>query len=172
MRPEDFAGRQPQLELERYFVGKTRAFGMFHDRFGRLRRQFTVEIEGRIEDGVLLLDEYFVYDDGETARRLWRLRRVDAHTYEGTAEDIVGVARGRAFGNVVNWQYQMDLRVGESVWRVHFDDWLYLLSADVLLNRATVSRFGIRIGEVTIAFIKMPQDLSGDTRPQPVAAAP
>ena len=39
MRPEDFEGCEPVLRLEEYFVGHTRAVGMFHDRFGVLRRQ-------------------------------------------------------------------------------------------------------------------------------------
>lgn len=173
MKPEDFAGREPRLEPERYFLGTTRAFGLFHDRFGNLRRQFTVEIEGRIEEGVLVLDERFRYDDGETGRRVWRIRRLDDHTYEGTADDVVGTARGRAFGNAMNWSYQVDLPVGDGTWRVTFDDWMFLLSEDVLLNRAAVSKFGLRIGEVTLAFVKEPAPtLPPPASRQPAAAAP
>lgn len=173
MRPEDLAGRGPRLELERYFVGTTRAFGLFHDRFGKLRRQFTVEIDGRIEDGVLVLDERFLYDDGETGRRVWRIRRLDDHTYEGTADDVIGVARGRVFGNAMYWSYEVDLPVGGSVWRVTFDDWLFLMADDVLLNRATVSKFGIRLGEVTLAFVKEPATSPAAVAPlRPAASAP
>lgn len=168
MKPEDFAGREPRLEPERYFLGTTRAFGLFHDRFGHLRRQFTVEIEGRIEDGVLVLDERFLYDDGETDRRVWRIRRLDDHTYEGTADDVIGTARGRAFGNAMNWSYRVDLPVGEATWRVTFDDWMFLMSDGVLLNRAEVSKFGIRLGEVTLAFVKEP----ATTPPVPASHRP
>ena len=48
----------------------------------------------------------------------------------------------------------VDLKVGDSTWNVGFDDWMYLLQDGVLLNRAYVTRWGIRIGEVTIAFRK------------------
>jgi hypothetical protein len=174
MQPEDFAHLEPRLELERYFLGKTQAFGLFHDRFGRLRRQFVVEIEGRIEDGVLVLDEHFRYDDGESDRRVWRIRRIDEHRYEGTADDVIGVARGRAFGNAMHWSYQVDLPIGDSSVRVTFDDWLYLLSDAVLLNRAEVSKFGIRLGEVMLAFVKerATPALSDLAVQKPAAAAP
>lgn len=174
MQPEAFAHLEPRLELERYFLGKTRAFGLFHDRFGNLRRQFVVEIEGRIEDGVLVLDEHFRYDDGETDRRVWRIRRLDDHTYEGTADDVIGTARGRAFGNAMHWTYQVDLPFGDSRLRVTFNDWLYLMSDAVLLNRAEVSKFGIRFGEVMLAFVKEPATpaLSDQAAYQPAALAP
>jgi len=44
MKPEDFEGREPRFVLEEYFAGKTKAWGIFQDRFGTLRRQFTVDI--------------------------------------------------------------------------------------------------------------------------------
>jgi hypothetical protein len=38
--------------------------------------------------------------------------------------------------------------------RVSFDDWMWLLSDDRVLNRAYVKRFGVTIGEVIITFEK------------------
>ncbi|MCU0972016.1 MAG: DUF3833 domain-containing protein, partial [Gammaproteobacteria bacterium] len=85
MRPEDYAGTEPRLVLEDYFLGKTRAWGIFQDRSGKLRRQFTVDIDGRLQDGELVLTEDFVYADGERSQRVWRIRRLDEHRYEGRA---------------------------------------------------------------------------------------
>ena len=73
MRPSDFAESKPIFKLENYFFGTTMASGIFQDRFGQVRRQFSVEISGSIEDGVLILDEKFLYDDGEVDRRIWRI---------------------------------------------------------------------------------------------------
>ena len=39
---------------------------------------------------------------------------------------------------------------------VHFDDWMYLQPDGVLLNRAYVSKWGIDIGSVTLAFKRVP----------------
>ena len=41
-----------------------------------------------------------------------------------------------------------------SVVRVSFDDWMYLLDENRLLNRAAISKFGIQLGEVTLSFTK------------------
>ena len=35
---------------------------------------------------------------------------------------------------------------------VDFDDWMYLMDERVMLNRAVMSKLGIRLGEVTLSF--------------------
>ena len=40
MKIEDFENTEPKFVLEEYFLGKTKAWGMFEDRFGRIQRQF------------------------------------------------------------------------------------------------------------------------------------
>ena len=154
MDPEDFAGTGPELRLEDYFAGRSVAYGIFEDRFGTLRREFKVVIDGRMDGDTLVLDEDFFYADGERDRRVWRIRRTGQNTYEGRADDIVGVARGTAYGKALNWRYKMDLAVGEDTWRVGFDDWMFLQADGVLINRAQVTRWGIEIGSVTITFFR------------------
>ena len=154
MKPSDFSGTTPQLRIEEYFAGHTRAWGIFEDRFGNLRRQFVVDIEGKWDGETLVLDESFLYSDGEKDRRVWTIRKIDAHRYEGQAADVIGVAVGEAYGNALNWRYDMDLKVGEGTLRVHFNDWMFLQESGVLVNRARVSKFGIEIGEVTLFFQK------------------
>lgn len=154
MKPTDFSGTTPQLRIEEYFAGQTRAWGIFEDRFGNLRRQFVVDIDGKWDGETLVLDESFLYSDGEKDRRVWTIRKIDAHRYEGQAADVIGIAVGEAYGNALNWQYDMDLKVGESTLRVHFNDWMFLQESGVLVNRARVSKFGIEIGEVTLFFQK------------------
>jgi len=154
MKPQDFADTEPRLVVEKYFVGRTRAWGLFEDRFGDVRRQFVVDIEGRWDGRELVLDEHFIYADGERDRRIWRIVKKDEHTYEGRADDVVGTASGIAYGNALNWQYDMDLKVGDRTWRVRFDDWMFLQADGVLINRARVSKFGLEIGEVTLFFRK------------------
>lgn len=149
-----YAERTPTLVLEDYFLGETTAYGIFEDRFGKLRRTFKVDITGTIEDNQLTLDERFVYDDGERQTRIWVIDILGNGQYRGTAGDVPDVATGEVSGNAFNWKYKVDLKVGDSTWNVGFDDWMYLLEDGVLMNRAYVTRWGIRIGEVTIAFQK------------------
>jgi len=154
MKPADFENTAPKLTIEDYFNGKTQASGIFEDRFGKLRRQFTVDIVGTWDGEALVLDEEFFYADGERDRRVWTITKTGPHTYEGRAADIIGTARGEARGNALNWRYDMDLKVGDGTLRVHFNDWMFLQPSGVLLNRARVSKLGVEIGTVTLAFIK------------------
>jgi len=156
MKPEDFAGREPRFRLEDYFAGKTRAWGIFQDRFGTLRRQFVVDIEGTWDGDTLTLVENFVYDDSETEQRTWTIRKTGEHSYEGRADGVIGLATGHSFGNVLNWQYRFALKIGDSTWNVAFDDWMFLQSDGVMINRAVVSKFGFELGQVTITFRKDP----------------
>lgn len=154
MKPSDFSKAEPLLRIEDYFVGQTRAWGIFEDRFGNLRRQFVVDIQGSWDGESLVLDERFRYSDGETDRRVWTIKKIDEHRYEGRADDVIGTAIGESYGNALNWRYDMDLKIGERTLRVHFNDWMFLQSSGVMVNRARVSKFGIAIGEVTLFFQK------------------
>ena len=40
------------------------------------------------------------------------------------------------------------------VYHVDFDDWMYLIDERVMLNRATMSKFGVRLGEIALSFTK------------------
>ena len=153
------ADRMPMLDLQTFFVGQTVALGIFEDRFGNLRRQFRVVLEGTVDGDVLTLDETFLYDDGEQDFRKWVIRRTgqgkDGEVfYEGVAEDITDVAKGVVSGNALNWQYDVVLTIGGRDVEVHFDDWIYRQHEDVAINRAYVSKFGIEIGSVTIVFLR------------------
>ncbi|MCU0733328.1 MAG: DUF3833 domain-containing protein [Hyphomonas sp.] len=151
---EQFEAAPRQLVLEEYFAGETTAYGLFEDRFGKVRRQFKVDITGEVEGNRLTLTEKFVYDDGERDTRVWEIDILGNGQYRGTAGDVPVPAVGQVSGNAFNWKYKVDLKVGDSVWNVGFNDWMFLMEDDVLINRAYVTRYGIEIGQVTIAFRK------------------
>lgn len=155
MQLDQFDQQQPRLVLEEYFQGNTYAWGIVEDRFGNLREQFQVSIVGTLEDGLLSLDEHFVYSDGRRDQRLWKIQRQpETQGYLGYASDVLGLARGEVSGNALNWQYRMDLQIAGSSWRVRFDDWMWLQPGGVLINRAEISKWGIKLARVTLFFTK------------------
>ena len=154
MKLENFQANIPVLDLFSYFDGKTKAWGIFEDRFGNIRRQFEVEIDGIIKGDNLTLDEHFTYIDGETDQRIWRIRRTKNNHYEGIADDVIGVAKGVVSGNALNWKYDLNLKIGDTKYAVHFDDWMFLQRDGVMINRARVSKWGLEIGQVTLFFMK------------------
>jgi hypothetical protein len=74
--------------------------------------------------------------------------------YTGTAGDVVGTATGQASGNALRWTYVLALPVDGRVWNVDMDDWMVLMDDKTMLNRTAMSKLGLRVGEVTIAFRK------------------
>jgi hypothetical protein len=155
MRVEEFEGREPRFVPEVYFDGKVRAWGIFEDRFGRLRRQFTVGIDGAWDGQALTLTEDFQYDDGKDEQRVWVITKTDTHTYKATADSIVGTAFGRSCGNAIKWHYMFALTVGGRERHVRFDDWMFQQDDDVVINRAKISKWGVEIGSTTIFFQRL-----------------
>jgi hypothetical protein len=146
---------KPGLDLFTYFQGKTTGWGIVQDRKGVLTRQFVVHIDGTVNsDGRLTLVEDFDWSDGEKTSRTWVLSKQAEHKYTGTAEDVIDSADGTLYGNVLNWQYRLNLQVDDTTWKIKFDDWMFLVSEDLLLNKAIMSKFGFKVGEVTIVFQK------------------
>ena len=155
MNLNKFSNMKPEFSLEDYFSGKTEAWGLFHDRFGNLKRSFKVDITGTLSGNELTLDEKFLYDDGEEDQRIWKIKLLGNKKYSGTADDVVGSAIGEANGNALNWKYKLNLKVKDSTIMVDFDDWMFLQDRDILINRAEVKKWGINIGVVTITFLKI-----------------
>lgn len=152
--PGVYAKEKPVLDLKTYFNGTVDAWGVFQDRSGKVVRRFTVTLKCTWNGDVGVLDEDFVYSDGTTQKRIWTIRKLPDGRYTGTAADVVGEAQGQASGNALNWRYTLALPVDGKVYNVQFDDWMFLVDDKVMLNRAVMSKFGIRLGEVLLSFTK------------------
>ena len=152
--PADYAAEKPVLDLKTYFNGELTAHGIFTDRSGKVARRFVVQMTGTWQGKEGVLDERFTYSDGATERRVWKLTDEGGGRWSGRADDVLGVAQGVAAGNALNWRYTLKLPVDGQVYEVQFDDWMYLMDERVMLNKAVMSKFGIRLGEVTLSFYK------------------
>ena len=152
--PSVYSAEKPVLDLRTYFDGDIDAWGVFQDRSGKVVRRFTVKMKCSWKGDTGTLDEDFLYSDGKKEKRIWTIRRLSQGRYVGTAADVVGEAQGIASGNALNWRYTLALDVDGTVWNVDFDDWMFLVDERTMLNRATMSKFGVRLGEVLLSFTK------------------
>jgi hypothetical protein len=150
----DYAGEKPALDLRAYFNGTLDAYGIFTDRSGKVVKRFTVLMQCSWQGNEGVLDEDFSYSDGSRQRRVWRLTKLSDGRYTGRADDVVGQAFGEERGNAFRWGYTLALPVDGKVYEVQFDDWMYLMSDTVMLNKAAMSKFGVHLGEVTLSFTK------------------
>jgi hypothetical protein len=151
---DSYADQNPVLDLQQYFNGTLDAYGVFTDRSGAVVKRFTVVMQCQWTGDEGVLDEAFTYSDGSTQRRVWRLKKLADGGFSGRAGDVVGVALGQTRGNAFHWTYTLNLPVDDKVYEVQFDDWMYLMTDKVMLNKATMSKFGVRLGEVTLSFTK------------------
>jgi hypothetical protein len=153
--PADYQSEIPTLNLRAYFTGETEAFGMVQDRQGKVIKRFKVRITGTQQDDALILDEHFTYSDGSQENRLWTLTEKAPGQWQGQASDVIGVAQGQVAGNALNWRYTLALPVDGTIYHVQFDDWMFLLDQDRMMNRARMSKLGVELAQVTIFFHKI-----------------
>lgn len=150
----DYAAQRPAFDFKDYFNGPLRAHGIVSDRSGKVLRRFVVTMRCEWAGDSGTLDEQFVFDDGERQTRVWRVRKEADGSFVGTAADVVGQARGGASGPAFNWRYTLQVPVRGEVYEVQFDDWLHLIDERTVLNKAVMSKFGIRVGEIMLSFSK------------------
>jgi Protein of unknown function (DUF3833) len=153
MRPESFAGAEPRFEPEKFFEGPTRSWGVIESRSGRPKSRFRTEMMGRREGSDLVITQDFTFEDGHKQQRVWRVRRIDDHRYEATANDVVGVSHGLAYGNTFHWEYTVALRPGNPLANVRFKLWMYLQAdGETMINKVTISKLGVIVARTTEHF--------------------
>ena len=154
--PQDYKSETPIMDMRNYFNGELEAWGLFQDYRGKAIKRFHVTMNGEWKQNQGVLDEFFTYADGTKQRRTWKLTRIDEHNYSGTADDVIGEAKGIAYGNAFRWQYVLALEVDDDIYHVHFDDWMYLIDKNTMINRSVMRKLGITLGEVILVFRKNP----------------
>ena len=142
------------FDLFQYFQGKTRAWGTVVDRFGNFQKSFSVEMIGTLEKNKLILNEYFVYDTGESENREWIIERTGPLSYRGVSENVIGFAVGREYKNSMSFTYKSNIQIAGRNIKVEFDDWFLRPDEDTVINRAEITKFGIKLAEVSIFFRK------------------
>jgi hypothetical protein len=147
---------KPKLKLENFFSGNVNAWGLFEDPFGIIRKRFSCNIEGKWDEKIktLTIDENFVYDDGFKEIRKWRLIKKNNNYYEGSTENVVGKAIGHTSGNTFHWKYTFELSLFGKKTKVKFDDWMYLQNRNIIINKAVMKKFGIKLGTVILFYKK------------------
>ena len=154
MKPENYVNTEPKIKIEEYFLGKVKAWGILQDRTGNVKRQFTADMNGSFDGENLILDENFSWNDGEKQKRKWTIRKIDDHNYEGTAADVVGIAKGISYGSAFKFEYQLLIPFKDKKIKISFDDWIFKQDDKVAINRATLTKFGFKVGELSVFFLK------------------
>jgi len=154
MKPEEFKNKEPRLIIEEYLTGNVKAWGVLQNRSGKVTRQFSADLNGSWDGKQLILNEKFNWDDGEIQNREWTITKIDENNYEGTAEDVVGKAIGYSYGPAFKFEYVLLVPVKGKEMKITFDDWIFKQDERVAINRATMTKFGFKVAELTVVFVK------------------
>lgn len=148
-------GTEPgTFDLLTFMEGETSGWGVFEDRFGRLKKSFTVRARGEWQGQTLTLSEQFVYGDGTSEDRVWLLTPGGGQSFRGECDDCEGIAEGRNQGAVTTFEYSFLLKVGGRRMALSFADRFYPVGLYGVVNRTRVSKYGLRVGEVSAVFVK------------------
>ena len=160
MQAREFDSSQPVFDPVAFLTGPTRSWGVFENSNGEPTRRFRTAMLGVHDGDALVVTQDFTFDDGSTKRRVWRLKRIDAHRFDATANDVIGVATGYAYGNAFRWEYTLQVKPGNPLTRVHMKHWMYLTDGgETLVNRVIISKLGVVVSGTTEYFHRG----SGDT---------
>lgn len=152
---QDYKTNTPVFDMQDFFSGSLEAHGVVKNRSGKVIRHFNATIEASWDDdGIGILDERFVFDDGEKQTRVWTLTPNSDGTYTGTAGDVVGKGLAQLSGNALFMKYKLEVPYNGSTIVLDIDDRMYLTSEDVLINESIMYKWGIRVGEITLTIIK------------------
>tara|TARA_B100000963_G_scaffold356221_1_gene375925 strand:- start:1283 stop:1807 length:525 start_codon:yes stop_codon:yes gene_type:complete len=154
MKPIDFKDQEPRLIIEDFLSGNVKAWGVLQSRSGKVIRQFSADLDGKWDGQKLILDEKFNWSDGEVQKRQWIINKVDEHNYTGTAGDVVGVAKGYSYGPAFKFEYVLLVPVKGREMKISFDDWIFKQDENIAINRATMKKFGFKVAELTVMFVK------------------
>ena len=152
---DQYSTTSPALDLKEFFNGELVAYGMLQNRSGVMTRRFTATIDASWQGDQGTLVEEFLFDDGEIQYRTWTLTDLGNNNYQGVASDVVGEAAGSIVGSVFQWQYQLDVPYGDDSIVLSLDDWLYLIDENHLINKTKLTKFGFRVGELTLVIEKV-----------------
>lgn len=121
-------------------------------------QQVFTRTHGIMKSDILFLEQDLTFGTGNTAKtghRSWKLKKTGSHTYEGSANDIVGTVRGEAHGNTFHWSFLLALSPGNPFSNIRMSQWMYLQpDGKTMLNHTTISKAGIVVSQVTEQFTK------------------
>ena len=152
-----YAEMKPAMDLKAFFNGSIKGWGIVQDWRGKVVSRFDVEMQGTWNGNVGTLNEQFRYYDGSTQQRIWTITQRPDGNYEGTADDIIDKAEGATSGNAARWVYRMDVPVGDTTYRLRFDDWMWQMHDGVVINRSYLKKFGFTVAELTLFMQKKEQ---------------
>jgi hypothetical protein len=153
--PKIYAKNSPKLDIRNYLNGPLEAQGILQNRSGEVIKTFTVKMTGTWQKNEGKLEEDFVFSDGKKDHRVWEIKFSDDNNFSAKAHDTVGFAKGEQYGNAMKMDYILKVDVDGKKYDIRLIDWIYLVDEKTAINVSKMTKFGFRVGTLTISFKKL-----------------
>lgn len=147
-RPEEYEDDNPAFDLRTHLDGPIICEGVIYGPLGRVSSRFVADFDASWEGNKGVMKERFVYDDGSTQDREWRLVVGDDGSIDAEAADVVGTGKGRQSGPTVLLRYNIRLPEASGGHVLNTVDWMYLTPNGTIMNRSQFRKFGIKVAEL------------------------
>ncbi len=154
VEPKTYENQSPKFEFNKFLQGKLTGWGIFQGRDGEVQKRFRIDMTANWEGNVGTFVENFTFNDGTKQVREWELTRIDDHHYAGKANDSVGEGKGEVWGNSMHWNYTITTETDSGTYDLDYDYWMHMIDDKTLINRATLSKFGVTLGDIAVTFHK------------------
>lgn len=146
--PGDYAETEPNFDLRYHLCGPMKSEGIIYGPTGKVVSQFVADMEGIWDGNSGELHENFRFATGNLDHRIWKIELDGAGGYSASADDVVGLAKGKITGMAAQSLYKIRLGPEAGSHVVSANDWMYLSENGVILNRSQFRKFGIKVGEL------------------------
>ncbi len=148
-----FPANMPDFDPMKFFTGHTRSWGVIESRAGEPTTRIVTETWGKIVGGELRMEQDLFIEKKPRQHRSWRMRRIDAHHFEATANDVIGTAKGESRGNLFRWTFTLATKPGNALFNISMTQRMYgQPDEQTMINRDAVRKFGVTIAQVTEQF--------------------
>lgn len=151
---DDYAEDSPLFDLRSHLNGQMICEGMIFGPFGRMTSTFQADFDIVWKGNSCTMKEAFVYNDGTTQHREWRLELDGGGGFEAWADDVPGKGRGEMSGPAVLFNYAITLPEASGGYTLKAFDCMYLTKGGTVVNRSQFRKFGFKVAELVATIRK------------------
>ena len=154
LQPKAFASTTPAFDPITFWTGRTASWGVVENRDGAPAQIITTTTNAMAQDMGDLHMVQHVVTGGKESVRDWHIRRLGNNRFEASASDMVGTTSGSPSGRTLHWTWVLATKPGHDLFNVRMEQWMYLADNGTLLVRSIVTKFGVRLAEISEQFVR------------------
>ena len=159
MKPAAFADADKELKPIDFFVGHTRSTGVIENKVGKPTARIVTETNGIRNDSIISIEQDLYPEGGKKNHRSWKLKVIDEHHLDATANDIDGIAHGILYGNNFCWTYRLKLSHRKYIKHLSMSQNMYVMpDGKTMIIRSVLRKFGMVVVQITEQFVKLEVD--------------